>query len=299
MNYTYWAFGLQIESEIIFPELVEEIFDEPDLVITLGKVPTQLRFPATIQEEMAAINDTEYLWEVKNVAKYYAANGKEIIIEPFEGIDDRSVRLFLLATVMAAVLHQRNSIPLHASSIKLNNELVLITGDSGAGKSTTLSGLMKRGYTIFSDDVIVVKEYDNQKVLATSSYPMIKLWDDAIVKLDNELFEDRSFLVKPGLDKYGIFFHEQFDKETYSIGKIFILKTKDSGAIEAKELVGGEAFKGFNLQSYRPYLLHSNQLRQLNYTILMTIVNNAKIIEVVRPKICNPEELVSAIDALL
>ena len=299
MSYKYWAFGLKIESEIIFPELVEEIFDESDLIITVGKVPAQLVYPAAIQEELAAINDTEYLWEVKDVAKYYAADGKQVIVEPFEGIDDRSVRLFLLATVMAAVLHQRNSIPLHASSIQLNNELVLITGDSCAGKSTTLSGLLKRGYTIFSDDVIVVKDYKNKEVLATSSYPMIKLWDDAIVKLDNELFDDRSFLVKPGLDKYGIFFHEQFDKAAYPIRKIFILKIKDSGQIESKELVGSEAFKGFHLQSYRPYLLHSNQLRQLNYTLLMTIINNAKIIEVVRPKICNPEELLSAIEALL
>ncbi|MHA8065792.1 hypothetical protein V7S76_03820 [Aquirufa sp. ROCK2-A2] len=299
MSYQYLAFGLFIQSEIEFPEFVSFDFEYLDLMISNGIVPTKLKSEPLIDELHESINDQEYVLHVENVAKYYAFDGKEIIVESVPNVDKRTIRIYILATVMAAILHQRNCIPLHASSIKWKNGLVVISGDSGAGKSTTVSGLFKLGYSIFSDDVIVLEQDENKKIQARASYPMIKLWDDAIQKLQSELFESRIFVVKPGYEKFGFFFHEHFDKNPYSIKLILVLKIKEIDHIEYEELHGGDAFKEFIAQSYRPNMLHSNSLRALNYEMLVSILKNAKLVVVHRPPHCNPEDLVSQIESII
>lgn len=299
MSFNYWAFGLKIQSDIEFPEFVEAKFDIADLVISHRAVSKKLKSKPLIEENYEVINDEEYYLEVENVAKYYAYQGKVIDVDFNPTVDSRTIRIYLLATVMAAVLHQRNCIPLHASSIKWKDGLVVLAGESGAGKSTTVSGLLKSGYSIFSDDVIVLEQNQNQDVQARASYPMIKLWDDAIEKLQSNLFEKRDFLVKPGYEKFGFFFHEYFDKNPYSIKLIILLKIKEVDQIGYKELQGGEAFKEFIAQSYRPNLLHSNSLRGLNYSMLVSLLKNAKLMLVYRPSNCPPEELVSKIENLI
>lgn len=299
MSFKYRSFGLLIQSDLEFPEFVEGEFEIPDLKIISGKVPLNLKYGALIQEQYESINDREYYLEVKDVAKYYAVDGKELIVEFNPLADKRSIRIYLLATVMAAVLHQRNRIPLHASSIKWNDGLVVLAGESGAGKSTTVSGLLKRGHAIFSDDVLVLKQEEGQEVKALASYPMIKLWDDAIEKLQSELFTSRNFVVKPGYEKFGFFFHEQFDPNPYRIKLIIVLKIKELDHIEYKELKGGEAFKEFISQSYRPNLLHSNSLRGLNYSMFISVLKKAKVLVVNRPALCAPELLVSQIENLI
>ncbi|MCZ2475896.1 hypothetical protein G9H61_10585 [Aquirufa ecclesiirivi] len=299
MLFNYWAFGLKIQSDIEFPEFVNAEFDMTDLVISSRKVSNKLKSKPLIEENKEAINEDEYYLEVDNVAKYYAYQGKIIDVDINPLADSRTIRIYLLATVMAAVLHQRNTIPLHASSIKWKNGLIIISGDSGTGKSTTVSGLLKSGYSIFSDDVIVLKHEENQEVQARASYPMIKLWDDAIEKLQSELFENRNFVVKPGYDKFGFFFHEQFDRNSYPIKMILVLKIKEVDQVEYQELHGGEAFKEFIAQSYRPNLLHSNSLRALNYAMLVAILKNAKLVVVNRPSVCNPEILLSTIETII
>ncbi|CAM4251914.1 hypothetical protein EWU23_09220 [Cytophagaceae bacterium 50C-KIRBA] len=299
MSYQYSSFGLLIQSDLEFPEFVDCHFEYPDLIISIGKVPSKLKFSPLIEEPHECINDREYYLEVENVAKYYAFDGRELIVEYNSEADKRTIRIYLLATVMAAILHQRNSIPLHASSIKWKDGLVVISGESGAGKSTTVSGLLKSGYSIFSDDVLVLKQDEDQEVAALASYPLIKLWDDAIQKLQSELFESRDFVVKPGYEKFGFFFHEHFDVNPYYIKLILVLKIKEVNHIEYKELQGGEAFKEFMAQSYRPNLLHSNALRALNYAMLVSILKNAKLVVVHRPPVCNPEELLSHIETII
>ena len=299
--YHYWAFGLHISSEIEFPELLLTEFEKADVHISVDTIPASIE---TISFETEtyfhSVTETELLFEVKNVAKYYATNGNKIIVEINEQNKEmRSVRLFILATVMAAILLQRKLLPFHASAIIKDETLFLITGESGAGKSTTTAGLIKKGYTIFSDDVVVLEKKSANNVSATASYPMIKLWNDSIEKLEHELFDDKSFLVKPGLDKYGIFFHEQFDTNAYPIQKIFILKKREPDNIQCRQLTGAEAFKEASEQIYRPMLMHNNELRVLAFSILTTLLQTCTIYEIIRPLNGNIEDMLLQVEALM
>lgn len=300
--YKYFGFGLDILSEIEFPELSAASFDTPDIVIRTGEIPAISNGKIIQSNDFSyIISDDELMLTVKDIATYYAGYGSEIIVAPIEGNSEtRSVRLFILATAMAAILLQRRLLPLHASAIIANDELIFLCGDSGAGKSTTLAGLIKCGYTIFSDDIIVLqKDTDSNVVNGTASYPMIKLWEDSLQTLDHHLFQDRSFPIRPGLNKYGIFFHETFNRLHYPVKKILLLKKGTSNHIQTEQLTGMQAFEAVSNQIYRPILIQSQFLRTISFKIISQLLQHTEVILITRPVSCKPEHLLSVITSLI
>lgn len=300
--YQYWGFELNILSEIEFPELLPVKFDQADLVIRYGPMPTEADQPGGDEKlNERIISNTEYFLDIKNVCKYYVAGGKEIIVSPYDGMGGRTVRIFLLATVMAVVLLQRGSMPLHASGILKDDGLILFTGDSGAGKSTTLAYLVSKGYRIFTDDICVLKPdlANDQAVFGVASYPMLKLWDDAVEKLGNKAFSDKTFRVNNDLDKYGYFFYDTFIREPFPIKKVFILKKKnDIDKVTVRKLTGIESFRELEQQAYRKYLITDNELRALHFKTMSLLTQNCTVFEVCRPVNGTVEALATAIIAL-
>jgi hypothetical protein len=291
----YWGFGLSIASEIEFPELLPSDFTDADITITIGKTPTELEGEILIRRTSSCLSKDEYLLTVKNVCTYYVGYGKKIIAEPAPGIDELSIRLFLLGTVMAAVLYQRGDIPLHASAIEKDGKLVLFAGNSGAGKSTLLARLATKGFNIFTDDVCVLQHNTpgSNQIYGTASYPMIKLWDDAISKLDNDIFT-KDFKVRPQLPKYGQFFYDTFNLKALPVDKIFILSPQNTAEdICVKKLAGIDAFKQLEKQAYKYTLISNTKLRVLHFSLLTQLANNVEIYEVIRPVSGTTVELLS------
>lgn len=283
--FKYWGFGLHIASEIAFPELLPALSGETDITIAYGKTPQRLEGAEVKKRPFSSIGKDEYLLNIKNVCKYYVSHGTSIIVEPTEGIDENSIRLFLLGTVMAAAIYQRGSIPLHASAIVKDGQLIIFAGHSGAGKSTLIAHLASRGYEIFTDDICVMHHVmPGQKgVYCTASYPMIKLWADTITELDNGQFT-RDFKIRPELPKYGQFFYDKFNTSSLPIGKIFILAPNGAADhIKVKKLEAIQAFKQLEMQAYKHQLITSTKLRGVHFTLLSELINSVDVYEVARP----------------
>jgi len=251
--YYYWAFGLHIAAEIAFPELMPATFTTPpDLLIKKGKVPEQLSGADVVHKVNLSISPTEYLQDLP-VAKYYAADGNRIVVEPKEQADEKSVRLFLLSNAMAAILHQQNKIPIHASAIYYKNGIVLFIGPSGAGKSTIVTALQSKGYKVFSDDVCVLQNDTHGNLVALPSYPMIKLWEDSFAKVGLALANEAD-KIRPHLAKYARFYHDDFEIAAKPVLKLFILQNDpaitidDVAAVPLKPLV---AFRILQRNTYR------------------------------------------------
>ena len=298
--YQYWGFGLRIVSEIEFPELLAINTIESDITIYIGKTPANID-GLQIEGNLFTytISNTELLLKVKDIASYYASNGHSITVEMNEAVSEmRSVRLYLLATVMAAVLLQRKLLPLHAAAILQPEGLCLIAGDSGAGKSTAIAGLLKKGYAVFSDDVVVLNIH-KEIVTVAASYPMMKLWEDTLTKLDHAVFSKRDFEIKPGMDKYGIFFHEQFDTAQYPVKKMILLKKGKEGQLTSRKITGAGIFKELIGQIYRPLLLQDPGLKILVFQLFSSLMQTVEVYEIIRPENCIPEDLISHIENLL
>lgn len=281
--YQYWGFGLNIESELEFPELFPSAFDKPHLTISLGTAPKSLPGDDVVNKVRMSASPKEYLLDLQNIARYYAANGNKIIIEPYPGADIASIRLFMLSNAMAAVLHQQNKIPFHASGVITDNGLVLFTGRSGVGKSTTACGLMDHGYKLFTDDVCVLSYNDQSgKVEAVPSYPMMKLWENTIDQFATN--KTKSHKLRPHLAKYGFFEHGQFTTEPLPVKQVYILKP-DSLASEyaSQSLNAVKAFNELQQNTYRRGQIDVMNLRQHHFSIISRLTQQANVTEVSRP----------------
>jgi len=295
--YEYYGFGLNIASEIEFPELLPAKFAVPDITITTGEINKEIQGERSDHKDcVSIISNTEYYLDIIGVCKYHVPDHAKIIIEPYPGIDSRSIRLFLLGSVMAFVLFKKGMIPLHASAIIKNNRLVLFTGDSGAGKSTTLAQLAIRGHTVFTDDICVI----NKDSLGIASYPMIKLWDDALTKLNNDTYREKDFRIKPDLDKYGYFFYDNFYTDALPIDKIFVIKV-DTNLSEPtyRALTGLKAFDALAKQVYRRYLLIGDDLKKRYFKTIANLANSCKVIEISRPANADPLVFIDKLELLI
>ena len=106
----YWAYGLLVESEIEFPELLPFEFEKSDVTLCIGKTPETLTGEDVVHRVRVSISPNEYLLKFLNIANYYVANGNEIVIQPLPEGDEKSIRLFALSNAFAAILYQRNLI---------------------------------------------------------------------------------------------------------------------------------------------------------------------------------------------
>src|ERR1035437_2551495 len=63
---------------------------------------------------------------------------------------------------------------------------------------TLLARLATKGYDIFTDDICVLQHNTpgDNRIFGSASYPMMKLWDDAISQLDSDIFT-RDLKVRP------------------------------------------------------------------------------------------------------
>ncbi len=291
----YWAYGLEIVSELEFPEMYPYGVKKPDLEIKIGTVPAVLTGPEVIAKEKFFISPTEYLIHLP-ICSYYVKEGASITIELRENADLHSVRLFLLTNAMAAVLHHRNKVALHAGAIQTEKGLVVICGDSGAGKSTTISALQQKGYKIFVDDVLVLKDA-GAKVVGVAAYPTLKLWDDTIEKLALGVIPEEQKL-RESVNKYRVSFQEDFTTRTIPVYKLFYLrKMEANNSVEVTKKDGLEAFKILYSQLYRTSMINNNQSQAILFERLNQVVNQTNLIEVARPLDGNSiEELVQIIE---
>jgi hypothetical protein len=144
--YSYEAYGLTIHSELPLPQLIKsKDTSSPDLVIRYGDVPEFLD-DVTASGRDWQISSKQLLLKIKGVATYWANGSEEVWIDRDPDARDDDVRLWLLGSTLGFLLHQRRILPLHASAIRTDKGAVLFTGFSGAGKSTMLGAMVKRGY---------------------------------------------------------------------------------------------------------------------------------------------------------
>jgi hypothetical protein len=297
--YKYWGFGLLISSEIEFPELMPVTFPYADVTVTIDVIPV-IHASATFNTGQIRydLNDSELIFTVSGTAAYYVANGDRIIIAPLaDHVEVRVIRMFVLAGAMAGILQQRKQVPLHAGGIVADGGLTLISGPSGAGKSTTLAGLKEKKHQLFTDDITVLKFLpDDGHIRGVASYPMLKLWEQSLQTLQ---LHDRSFPVMPGMEKYGLFFHEHFDTRQYPVRKIILLATADIDSVRHEQLSGSTAFTQVVQHIYKPVLFRQPAVRATCFRMISAITRQAETHLVTRPLDCTPKDLLTTVTSLL
>src|SRR5476651_2396481 len=112
----YRAFGLVLQSELALPELgsTSAAPQSPvDVEITTTALPGLVDPIVFLGMSLARAADG-LLLEIPDVARYLVRGGREICVCPDPAASAETVRIYLLGTVLGALLHQRGTLPLHA-----------------------------------------------------------------------------------------------------------------------------------------------------------------------------------------
>lgn len=143
--------GIEIESWLPLRELDPGSAALPDVRIVRAPVP---RPPGTVTPVgyYAELANGAVL-EIPDCARFAITDGKTITVELLGDPDPHFLRLYLLGSVLGALLHQRGVLPLHAGTVAFAGGAVALVGESGAGKSTLTALLSAAGAAYLADDV--------------------------------------------------------------------------------------------------------------------------------------------------
>jgi hypothetical protein len=227
-TFSYLAYGLSIRATMPLPELVAGEQAEGRVSIRFGRVDAP---PSEIAEKgWGHFSPTPYedhiFW--RGAGSFLVRGGRDVIIDPSQELDERTLRLFILGPILAVLLRQRGHLLLHASAVAVADEAVLFLGGAGWGKSTMAATLHARGHGLVTDDVAVVHTEESCSMLFPG-FPQLKLWPETLVTLGddpgelpkcNPRFEKR---VRPASDK--------FSSAPLPIKRIYVLDKSNSAEI--------------------------------------------------------------------
>ena len=230
----YSAYGLRIRSALSLPEMAPGVASDGgsgDVTVRLGPVqplPTQrdnsgFGFWATRDEACHLL---------EKVGAFLVRGGREIVIDPAPGVEERLLRLSLLGPALALILHQRGLLVIHASVVARGDRAVAFLGKNGWGKSTIAAALHTKGYDLVTDDVAAVR-FDADGPHVFPSFPQMKLWPEAATLLGSSL--DSLPILHPDFDKRGWRAERGFSSAPRRLERVYALASGPAPAIEAME----------------------------------------------------------------
>lgn len=186
---------------------------------------------------------------VPGVGRFLAIGGDRLEYWTETGANPAAVEAMLQGGVLGAVIHQRGDLPLHATTLVApdGTGALALAGHSGAGKSTTAYALIRRGWTLLSDDLtrVTIEEGD---ALAWPGRDRIRLMEDACERFGL----DRASLA-PVPNWPGKFLVEVPRSNSPVALSALVALDRGEGAFEVERLEGGAAVQMLIEHTYRAH----------------------------------------------
>jgi hypothetical protein len=296
----YLIGGITLLSEIAIPELprVQPRTTTPHPVqVRLGEVATQLPGAVELDPDCFA-TPTQYLLNIRGVARYLVTAGREIVVDPDDGAPALDVRGYLLGSIFVVLCQQRGLLPLHASAIAGESGVVAFLANSGQGKSTLAAHLARRGFRVFADDVCLIDATQPGSAMAVPTAPWLKLWRNSLENLGRGAEGlDRVFSED---DKYRLPLAPTLTPEP--ISKLVFLEGNDASSVttEIEEVPRVQAVPLLMDLTHHSYLLQATGQQEENFLKCGRVLSQARAYRMVRPwGLTHLESTIDALEKLL
>lgn len=280
MLHPYRAYGLTIASELVLPEvLAAEPSDGAfDVTITLGRIPSDGLEGGQQISPFAWVRDDVFWLHVPKVCRFLLTDASHIVVDPEPRIDEASIRVFLLGSVLGALLFQRGHLLLHGNAIEVDGRCMVCLGHSGAGKSTLAAALVGRGHRVLADDVVPV----NAEGAAVPGLPRLKLWQDSADRLD--VRTDGLTRIRPQLQKYNVPVTDLFCDTPLPIRWIYLLENDNQDSIRIEPVSGMNRFQPLRANTYRRQFMEGLSLRPEHLRQCGELAGRVHMARVARPR---------------
>lgn len=270
-------YGLTAESHWPLPECLPAAPDAtPEISIIKGLVPEQGINPASDDGYEQSITG-EFWLNVEQVARYWIRHGREIVVEPYPGADEESIRVYLLGSAIGALLFQRGLLLIHGNAIEVDGGCLVCVGDSGAGKSTLAAAFLQQGHRLLADDVVPV----DADGMATPGFPRIKLWGDAARQLGIETEGLRRIM--PDMDKYNVPLGTRFCGRPLPVKWVYVLEPSERADFELEPFEGMARFEPLHENTYRVHFLEAMALKPRHLMQVAALAGRIRMARILRP----------------
>jgi hypothetical protein len=273
--YTYIMFGISIESEVDLG-IPESSIEQVELTIQLlptiapEKLEDEAVFDIDVRREGVILRLTD--------AGRFVVKEQVIQVMPYIGYDPGAISLYLKGTVMGAWLLQKGRIALHGSAIRIGNKALVITGESGAGKSSLARGFIEQGFTLISDDVALLRKEGTYVI--EPSYAAQKLWVDTAEHYEIDYHDSLRITYRD--DKYNISVEPFFCSEPMELGAVCHLTLED-GPLEIHRLRQSEALECLLKNIYLEDLLEYFDLGRPIFRTMAEVSMQVPVYQIQRP----------------
>ncbi|QSJ19244.1 hypothetical protein JYQ62_11255 [Nostoc sp. UHCC 0702] len=280
----YKVYDLNIRSDFPLPELLQGE-NKTDIYIQKGKLNPPKLEPTSIQRQGIEalfgghINEAYLKWP--GVATLLAKDGNTLIVDPdSDEIDPQLLNLYILSEALGLILYQRGFFLLHASAVKIGEQVIIFAGCPGAGKSTTAAAFAQCGYTVLGDDMVAISLNSTGKAMVYPGFPQIKIWPATVKGLGYN--QSKLPPLFSGSRKRVIQNQENFPDKPFPLAHIFIVE--DGAEFKITKMLGTEAFFAFARFFPLPSELLQGVAREQHFQECIQLANQANIWKLENPK---------------
>lgn len=284
----YQIFGLTVASDYELGEAYPIApTDNVDVTIAWEDMADEYKNPTETEKNKGTgcISHIEKDWAciryIHN-GTFMISKGNKISYYLVEGYDKTYVNQIMLCACMTIVVFQRNRLIIHGSGIFYKGKALIISGDSGAGKSSLSTEIMGRNYLQMADDQVVIDIEDN-KAMAYPAFPVRKLCADTVEKLN---IPKERLIPMPDLDreKYGVILKNEFYNQKAELGGMVILQIGDVQMPELKEITGSEKLKYITRNFFRGDMYQENGFPPELFMKTVMVANQMPVFVLTRPE---------------
>lgn len=296
--FRYYVYGLHVESEIEVPELYVDTTDaSAEIKISLGGFPEDAapyHEGKTDDDYVCITGQATMLFRIPGVGDY-SVYPDHIDVRPIADITSQPVKTYLLGSAFGYCMLLRNRLVLHGGGVSSNGKGIVVTGESGAGKSTVTTALRKKGYSFIADDVCSLSEGEAGMHI-NMAYPQQKLCRDAAIDLGYDLSE--LIYINEERDKFAVRLKDNYLPEGKSFDLLFEIVLSDTDELTFRKVTGHEALMLVMRNIYRGEGAFEHWGMPTNYMKqCLSVAGKVAIYQIARPKGRNTlDEIVNFIE---
>lgn len=279
----YKIYGLIIKSELELPEafeINENEIDNVDINIKLENIQEDI-ISLINAGRVAGYKPKDMWFRIENVGIYHIKNGNTIYVQIFDNADIDKVRVFIMGSSLGMLLLERQEIAIHGGSVIDNDKALIITGDSGAGKTTLTSRFRENGYKFLADDVSALSFIDD-KIYVEPALPIQKLCKDALINFGHDVKKLKR--IDDEREKYVLPLKDIFQTNRCRLTAIFEIVPYDGEVVNIEEIKGHEKFNIILKNIYRFFVFDFCVVPPMIIKKCLMTAEKTRIYRVYRPR---------------